>query len=435
MGLTRFNKFSISVKYMLIQHMFNLISGVFIGAMVARHYGPELFGVFSLSWFYVSAVGVVSSLGTNDLLAAQCIKKPSIKEGLFWAVLFIRSLTYLLFAALGYVVLKSFDVSDIVLRGYGFGLLAGVLHNINLFNVIAKSEQRNDKIAQIAIISLLASIVFRVYIVSSNKTLDYLYWNCALVSVVDLVLMIVYLRREHMLYSFSRPNWRGAFELIRNSAPLAVGGIATMIGANLGLILLSEMTGLDSTGRYAVVLKLYTFLAFISYVIHSNLFYYMESSGLNAEKFIGEHLRVIVKSVAALSCLVIIGSFVILSPLLEILYGNQYSGVGLKFSIASISFVFGWSMIPAQIKLLSEKRTGRVMTIDFLVLAFNLCGAYILISLYGEWGAYLLMPISAFMLMLINYYCSGLGGQVKHVILWILFPIPSKKALKDFTRH
>ena len=61
-----------------------------------------------------------------------------------------------------------------------------------------------------------------------------------------------------MIYSFSRPNWRGAFELIRNRAPLAVGGIATMIGANLGLILLSEMTGLESTGRYAVVLKLYT---------------------------------------------------------------------------------------------------------------------------------------------------------------------------------
>ena len=61
--------------------------------MVARHYGPELFGVFSLSWFYVSVVGVVSALGTNDLLAAQCIKKPSLKEGLFWAVLSIRSLT------------------------------------------------------------------------------------------------------------------------------------------------------------------------------------------------------------------------------------------------------------------------------------------------------------------------------------------------------
>ena len=198
---------------MLIQHMFNLISGVFVGAMVARHYGPELFGVFSLSWFYVTVVGVVSALGTNDLLAAQCIKKPSLKEGLFWAVLSIRSLTYLLFAVLGYVILKSFDVSDIVLRGYGMGLLAGLLHNINLFNVIAKSEQRNDKIAQIAVISLLASIAFRVYIVLSNKDLDYLYFNCMLVSVVDLVLMIVYLRREDMIYSFSRPNWRGAFEL------------------------------------------------------------------------------------------------------------------------------------------------------------------------------------------------------------------------------
>ena len=116
------------------------------------------------------------ALGTNDLLAAQCIKKPSLKEGLFWAVLIIRSLTYLLCAVLGYVVLKSFDVSDMYSEGdMEWACLLGCLHNINLFNVIAKSEQRNDKIAQIAIIGLLASIAFRVYIVLSNKDLDYLY--------------------------------------------------------------------------------------------------------------------------------------------------------------------------------------------------------------------------------------------------------------------
>jgi len=420
---------------MLIQHMFNLLSGIFVGAMVARHYGPELFGVFSLSIFYVSVVSVISGLGTNDLLAAQFIKKPSSKEGLFWAVLIMRVTVFLLCAILGYVVLKSLNVSEIILKGYGMGLIAGLLANINLFNVIARSQQRNDKIAQIAIIGLLASIVFRVYIVFTNKDLNYIYYNLMLVSFVDLILMIIYLKAGKMIYSFSSPNWSAALKLVRNGLPLAVGGIATMIGANLGLILLSELTGLESTGRYAVVLKLYLFVSFISHVIHSNLFYYMESSGMNAEKFINEHLRVIVKSAAALSYVVIIASFIILAPLLELLYGDKYSGVGLKFSIASISFVFAWPMIPAQIKLLSEKRTGRVMTTDFLFLAFNIAGAYILISLYGEWGAYFLMPISAFTFMLANYYYSGLGSQVKHVALWILSPIPSKEALRNFTRH
>ena len=415
--------------------MFNLLSGIFVGAMVARHYGPELFGVFSLSIFYVSVVSVISGLGTNDLLAAQFIKKPSLKEGLFWAVLIMRVTVFLLCAILGYIVLKSFNVSDIILKGYGMGLLAGLLANINLFNVIARSQQRNDKIAQIAIIGLLASIVFRVYIVFTNKDLNYIYYNLMLVSFIDLILMIIYLKAGKMIYSFSSPNWSGALKIVRNALPLAVGGIATMIGANLGLILLSELTGLESTGRYAVVLKLYLFVSFISHVIHSNLFYYMESSGMNAEKFIGEHLRVIVKSAAALSYLVIIASFIILAPLLELLYGDKYSGVGLKFSIASISFVFAWPMIPAQIKLLSEKRTGRVMTTDFLFLAFNIAGAYILISLYGEWGAYFLMPISACTFMLANYYYSGLGSKIKYVALWILSPIPSKEALRNFTRH
>ena len=435
MGLTRFNKFSLGVKYMLIQHIFNLISGIFVGAMVARHYGPELFGVFTLSMFYVSVVGVVGQLGTNDLLAAQCIKKPSLKEGLFWAVLTIRIITYLLCAILGYVVLKSFDVSDIILKGYGMGLLSGILANINLFGVIAKSKQRNDRIAQIAIVSLLASVTYRVYIVLSNKGLDHLYYTLILVGFLDLLLMILYLKAGKIIYSFSRPNWRAALKLVGNAAPMAVGGLATLIGANLGLILLSELMGLESAGRYAVVIKLYMFVAFLTHVIGNNLFFYMESSGETAEKFIGEHLKVIVKSAAALSYLLILGSFIVLAPLLEMLYGEQYRGVGMKFSLVSISFIFIWSMIPAHLKLLSEKRTGRIMAIDFLCLIFNLPASYILISLYGEWGAYLLMPCSALLVMLTNYYYSGLGRQVKYLAFWFVCPVPSRAELISFTKH
>lgn len=435
MGLTRFNKFSLSVKYMLIQHAFNLLSGIFVGAMVARHYGPELFGVFSLSMFYVSVVGVVAAFGTNDLLAAQCIKKPALKEGLFWAVFMIRSMIYVLCAGLGYVALKSMGVPDIILKGYCIGLFAGLLANMNLFIVIARSQQRNDKIAQIAIISLLVSIVYRVYIVLTSKDLEHLYYNLMLVGFIDLTMIILYLRSEKMMYSFAKPNWPAAFELLRNAAPLAMGAIAALISANLGLPLLENLMGADSAGRYAVVLKLFTFVAFLSHVIHNNLFYYMESSGLTAENFIGQHLRVIVKSVAAIAYLVVIGSFFVVAPLLELLYGAQYAGVGVKFSVVSISFIFAWTMIPAQIKLLSEKRTGRIMAIDTLGLTFNFAAGYVLISHYGDWGAYLLLPLSACIVMLANYCYSGLGKEVKYLAPWFLSPFPSRQALKNFTQH
>lgn len=435
MELTRFHKFSLSVRYMLLQHTFNLLSGVFVGAMVARHYGPELFGAFSLSIFYVALVNVISALGANDLLAARCIKKPSLKEGLFWAVLAVRVTAYVLFAALGYLILSYLNVDEVIIKGYRLGLVAGLIANINLFAVIAKSQQRNDKIAQIAIVGLFASIAYRVFIVLSSKSLDHLYYNLMLVAFIDLVLMICYLRAEKMIYAFSAPNWGAAFKMLRNAFPVAIGAMVTLIGANLALVLLGELLGFGSAGRYAVVIKLYTFIAFFSHVIHNNLFFYIESSGLQARMFFEKHLRVIIKLTSALAYLLIIGSFTMLSPLLEMLYGEQYLGVGVKFSLVSVSFVFAWAMIPAQLKLLSEKRTARIMTIDFLGLAINLGGAYILISAYGEWGAYYLMPVTALLIMLVNYISSGMGREIKNVLLWFLFPVPNRAALKDFTKH
>ena len=423
------------MRYMLIQHAFNLLSGIFVGAMVARHYGPELFGVFSLSMFYVTVAGTIASLGANDLLAAQCIKKPEQREGLFWAIFMIRLLTYLICAGLGYFALKAMCVPEIILKGYSIGAVAGLLSNMNLFVVIAKSKQRNDKIAQIAIISLLASIAYRVYIVLTSKDLQHLYYNLMLVGIIDIILIILYLRSGKMIYSFAKPNWPAAFELVRNAAPLAVAAIAFTVSANLGLPLLEKLIDAESAGRYAVVIKLFAFAGFFSHIINNNLFYYMESSGLTAEKFIGQHLRVIVKSAAALSYLVVMGSFFVMSPLLELLYGDQYAGVGIKFSVVSISFVFAWTMIPAQIKLLSEKRTGRIMAVDILGLTFSFAAAYVLISIYGDWGAYLSLPISACMVMLANYYMSGLGKEIKYLVPWFLSPFPSRQALKNFTQH
>ncbi len=423
------------MKYMLIQHIYNLLSGIFVGAMVARHYGPELFGVFSLSIFYVSVVNVIAALGTNDLLAAQCIKKPSLREGLFWAVLFIRVTAYLLSAIIGYFVLLHFDANEIIIKGYRLGLIAGVIANINLFGVIAKSNQRNDKIAQIAIVGLFASIAYRVFIVITGKSLDYLYYNLALVAFIDLALMIFYLRAEKMIYSFSRPDWSAAIKLVNKAFPVAAGAVITMVGGNLGLIFLSQLMGMESAGRYAVVLKLYTFAAFFAHVIHNNLFFYMESSELGADKFIRQHLKVIVKSTTALSYLLVVGSLVILAPLLDMLYGEQYSGVGMKFALVSSTFIFGWAAIPAQIKLLSEQRTGRILAIDLFCLTINLLGAYVLISLYGEWGVYYLMPFAALLIMITSYYFSGLGREVKQVFTWFLCPIPNMEALKNFTKH
>jgi len=435
MELTRFSKFSRGVKFMLLQHSFNLLSGIFIGAMVARHYGPELFGAFSLSLFYVSVVAVIAGLGTDDLLAAQCIKEPLSKEGLFWATFFIRLLTFVMCATLGFFVLRFFNVPDLVYKGYGLALLSGLLGNMNLFGAIAKSKQRIDKKAQIAIVSLFLSMAYRVFIVLTNKDIEHLFFNLIMVSFVDLLLMICYLRAEKMMYSFSAPNWSGALQLMRKSLPIAAGSVATIVGGNMALILMSELLGLDSAGRYAVVYKLYGFVIFLSILMHNNLFYYMESSGLSAGKFLEQHLRVIIKTTTAFSYLLIIGSLVALAPLLEILYGEQYQGVGLKFSLVSISFVFAWATIPAQLKLLSEKRTGRIMAIDFIGLAINFSGAYVLIHMYGEWGAYFLIPCAAFSVMLANYFCSGLGNKLKHVFVCFLIPVPTKTALKAFTKH
>ena len=81
--MSRIKNFTQGMKYMLLQHVLNVISGVFIGAMVTRHYGPELFGVFSLASFYGAIVGSIAGLGVGDLLAAQLMKKKRHKRRAF----------------------------------------------------------------------------------------------------------------------------------------------------------------------------------------------------------------------------------------------------------------------------------------------------------------------------------------------------------------
>jgi O-antigen/teichoic acid export membrane protein len=419
---------------MLLQHTMNVLSGIFVGAMVSRHYGPELFGIFSIVSFWGALVGSIAGLGVGDLLAAQLMKKKPAKEGLFYAVQIIRCATFLIVWLLIYLYLQYTKVDSVVIQGYTILFVSGFFSSLNLYVCIARSHQRNDVMAILGMVSLLISMLFRTYIVVTDKGLIYLYWDAIIKTALDFVLLVFFLRKKKMLYPYAKPEWRLGFLFVRKSLPLMLSTFVALLGANIGLLILDELIGKEGAGRFGAVMRVYNLVLFLGHAISSNLFYYMESSGLEIKKFMEQHVVVILRSLAALSYAFMIASTLFIRPFLDFLFGKEYSGIGMYFTVISTGVAFLWMTIPAHLKQLSEAQTKKILFINIAVLIFNWIATYASITLFGEFGAYIVFPVTSFAAMVATFWLSGMKSELRLVMLSFLKPIPDKKLLMSFIK-
>ncbi|MBE3679308.1 oligosaccharide flippase family protein [Vibrio parahaemolyticus] len=68
-------KYLRNTSWLLIDNALKLIVGLFIGAWVARHLGPEEFGIYSYAISFVAMFGGVATLGLDSIVVRELVKK------------------------------------------------------------------------------------------------------------------------------------------------------------------------------------------------------------------------------------------------------------------------------------------------------------------------------------------------------------------------
>jgi len=170
------NKHFNDYSFQLLNYSVSIVSGIFVGAYVARYIGPEGLGILAIFSTLVWFSNTTNDLGSNQYIVKSFSGNKNGDIDMFWSLLFlIRIPLSLLFFATSYLALKhglfenavGLDSWVILL-----GLTAICISPISQFNQLVVANVKNGELAKYGMAVLLITAVLRVLCVMYGSGLE-----------------------------------------------------------------------------------------------------------------------------------------------------------------------------------------------------------------------------------------------------------------------
>ena len=327
---------------MLAEQFLRIISGLFVGAWVARYLGPEQVGLFSYVLAITAIFGVIAKLGLNDIIVRELVNFPEkccIYLGTaFWLKVMGAFIVLVLMAAI-----LPFTSNEGQIKLYIFIITAGLLfQSFEVVEFYFRSQVMAKivsicKVSQLAIISLV-----KIYLVLAGAELISF---VVLVVLEALCLSICYFfayKTQKKSAFYKHFDFVIALKLLKESWPMIMSGITIGIYMKIDQVMIKAILSNYDVGIYSVAVRLSEVWIFLTIVITSSL----APSIIRAKQFsnqIYEKRIIILIRVLFYSALAISLTTMILSDrLVNLLYGKEFTDSGnvLRVYVFSILFVF-----------------------------------------------------------------------------------------------
>lgn len=381
--------------------------GLIVGVWVARYLGPEQFGLLNYAMAFVAIFSAVATLGLDGIVVRDLVKEPEnagvtlgtafslqVISGFlacgaaFFAIHFARSedaLPKIMVAILGFImVFKSTEVIK-----YWFESQVQ-----SKYTVVVQNSA-----------FLLTALVKIVLILAGAPLLAFVWAAFAEAALAGLALFAIYALIGDNLKDWEFRTHR-ARELLSDSWPLILSGLAVMVYMRIDQIMLGQMLGDDAVGIYSAAVRVSEVWYFVPVAIVSSVFPSIIKAKKSGTKEYHRLLQALFSTLFALSLSFAIMISFFSQTLIQWLYGKAYFGAG------PVLFVHIWAGIFVSMGVAS----GKWLILEgFQRITFyrTMWGALtnvflnsILIPFWGPLGAAVATVFSQFMVIFSLYWRS-----------------------------
>jgi O-antigen/teichoic acid export membrane protein len=396
----------------MVDKLFRMGVGLFVGIWVARYLGPEQFGVFSYAQSFVGLFAVLATLGLDGIMVRELVKDETKRDVLLGTAFLLR-----IVAAI-FVLLLLYASTMLNSNGRDTNILIFIIASVTVFqsfNVIDfyfQSKVLSKYVAYSNFISLLISSFVKIALILNKAPLIAFAWVALFDSFV-LALGFIYYYKSQKLSIF---NWKYDkqvdLSLLKDSWPLILSGMVIAVYMKIDQVMIKEMLGASAVGQYAAAVKISQAWYFIPTVISSSLF----PAIINAKKrdpvLYKQRLQKLYNLVVWLAILIAFPMSFIGLDLMKLLYGTAYSEAGKILMVHLWAGVFVFIGVAGSKWFICENLQlytfYRTLTGAIINIALNL----VLIRKYGAIGAAFATIISQFFATyFLNCISSKTRGQ------------------------
>lgn len=261
-------------NWLALENIFRTGLSLFVLAWVARYLGPEQFGEFNYAFAFATLFSILSTLGLDPIVVKRIVTEKEKANSLLGSALFLR--------VIGSVVMIAASVTTAWFTSKGnpqivlFVAIFSFTFFIRSFEVIDYWFQAKVK-SKFAVYSrsfaFFTVSVIKIGLILTKAPLEYFVWVILFEQILSITMMMFFYKKvstEKLLKL--RISKQIIKELIIDSWPLALGGIATLVYMKIDQVMIANILDNKQLGIYYSGAKLSEVWYFIPSAVAASVF-------------------------------------------------------------------------------------------------------------------------------------------------------------------
>ncbi len=378
-----------STGWLILDKILRMLVGLTLGVWIARYLGPEEYGDLSYATAFAALFGAVASLGLDGIVVRDLVKRPEDERASLGTAFLLKMLGGVLTAAAAIAAIRIIRPAPSILDGLVALLATSVV--FQAFDVVdfwfqSKVDARPVVLARF--VAFLFGSLMRVALI----LLGYgVLWFAGAV-LVESALAGVALLYIYSAAARRATDWRvsqeRAGQLLGDSWPLIFSTLVTILYMRIDQIMIGEMVDTREVGVYSVAVR----LSEVWYVIPASIVATWTPSIVDAHKqgdeaLFQSRLQRLYDIMALLAYAVAIPTIFVAGPVVELLFGAEYSRAAPMLIVLMFASLF-INLGIARSAFLTSMNWPKTHFVTVLLGALtNVLLNFLLIPSYGGTGA------------------------------------------------
>lgn len=320
-----FIKYFNNTSWLLLQRIFRIFSGLFIGIWVTRFLGPNQFGILSYAQSFVALFAAFSSLGLNRLLTRELVRNPdqeNILLGTSFILQTIGSIVLTIFLIIGLLLIDHDPLTTQIII-----LLAipTFLQSFGIIDNLYQSRVHGKYSAIVNIINILISAAIKISLIYFEASLIYFVYALIFDAIILAIGFVISYKKWHNSIFSWQFSLSKAKTLLKDSWPMIMSGIIVTIYMKVDQIMIHEFLSAEQVGLYAAAARLSEAWAFIPSILTTSLFPAIVNAKKNNKKLYYSRIQKLYDLMVYISLAIAIPISFISSWVVVFLYGSSFA--------------------------------------------------------------------------------------------------------------
>ncbi|MBL4941094.1 MAG: flippase [Colwellia sp.] len=324
------------------EKVLSMLLVLLVNIFVARHLGPESFGLLNYLLAVIALLIPLSSLGLNAIVTRELVVLKHTSLSIMTTVTAIRFLGGLL-ASIILITCLYFGVFSRLQGKYWAIILLSLANVLVAFHVIDfwfQAKVQSKYIVKVRFISVVLISSVKLILVYFKAPLTAFIWASAVESVLLSIGFIAIYKIKKGDFELLSFDFSYGMSLLKQSKWLVLSGVASIIYLKIDQVMLSEMVSTTETGIYSVASRMSEVWYFFPTALVASFFPALiklkEESTIKYQQNLQRLCDVLFFGALIIAILITL----IADKLIIVLYGEQYTQAGTILALHVWAGVF-----------------------------------------------------------------------------------------------